>query len=345
MIPKINSQEINDILLSAKDEIYNIEKSVNIMKKDIEEKLFIINHENNYISNLLSSPLEVKNILAIKNNNQGDFEKYGVTSYPTPLKELNNIYNLRVMGNGKYFFREDAKAYYSFEAGSYDDIVNKGVDCSDILKHDSLENKNIFFIESDKDNLALVIKPDVNNLLGNSYSNVIEIDPFLSGSFDIKQINIFAEGDLLTPKLSFSNIEKVGKIRLVWEEPINISLISFQIKLNYRTDKNNKNIYPFGLKHIYLYEAAFSANSYTVIEYLTDEYISYFSDEYTAVLLTGEELRYIEADNIEVYIDKELRIPVFPNNEIARNTKSLYIKIPLKFESIIGYKFKVENRK
>ena len=102
-------------------------------------------------------------------------------------------------------------------------------------------------------------------------------------------------------------------------------------------NQNNDEVYPFGLKHIYFYEADFIENSYIILPIKADDYIEYI---YNDVVLynAGQDIETTcEYYGIEIYTDyinKTLTGKVYTSSDaaayrITKNTKTLYAKIPL----------------
>ena len=58
MIPKISSDELNNVMNDAKKELDGINKKLELAKTNIEDKLKIINYESEYVQHMLN---KVKN--------------------------------------------------------------------------------------------------------------------------------------------------------------------------------------------------------------------------------------------------------------------------------------------
>lgn len=365
MIPKLNSQDLNQIYEDAQKNLNEINKRFDIAKDDLNKKLTIIEYENQYINYMTES---IHNGSYIKNSNMSAFykyarkrfDKYGNVVHSELVKEPINVFNLNISGLGEKFFREDVSVY----------IDNKTAPVyTSILKDESIQNKAIYFELRETPDLTLKVQlNDYSNLLGPTRCNCIEIDPFLQGSFDIKQIRIYgfdangtiAEEDtakIILPNPNINNlddaIKSVGKTRFILDEKINFYKIEFDIHINYETERNSSKVYPFGIKHLYFYDMDFKTDSYITVEINKQNNISYVKDDITIISADNRVNSTITNEGIQLFLnntDGELSYqiePVTKDNlvEIPIDTKTVYIKIPLKTYSCMkGIVFDVIER-
>lgn len=351
MIPKLSSAELNKIFDESKNDLMKFSKKLEVSKKDIENKLNVMNYEAQYASKVMNDILNGAYVIdeykvPMSNMVDGKFSSYGNVIYPKLIKEPVNVFNLNMSGIGEHFFREDVKVLIEdVERTSY----------LDFLKHDTI-SKEIMFDLYKKDTLKMTIQVnDITNLLGPTRFNMIEIDPYLAGSFDIEKLVIYSfnsDGEI-GEEAEEVKFKTCSKTRLLLNKKYNFYRIDIHFKLKYQTYKNDSIVYPFGLKHIYLLDADFTKDSYVVVPIKSDSYISIIKND--IVIQTPAGLRYsqIDLEDIEIYIDYnkgELTSRVeqsYPDErkEIARNVKTLYAKVPLKTtESLIAIKFDVEQK-
>jgi hypothetical protein len=359
MLPKMTSQELNDILINSQMKIKEIDDNITVIKNDISDKLFVIRHESEYISKQLQDLANGayslnEGMYVLSNMPKDKFEVYGSTVHSSFIKQPINIFNLQVSGTGEIFFRDDVKV-----------LINKEEKESykSILSHSSSKDKQFFCREFNSNELTIEIIADQENALGSTLCNVIEINPFLPGSFDIKKLTIFginSEGETTTEPIELSGIERVGQSRIVLPNKIEFHKIEMSIVINHSSRSGDKAIYPFGLKHIYLYDADFKQDSFVVVPIKTDEYISIIKDKIMIKDITSNKMSTIEEEEIELYLEYNNGIfdtQVYSSTpterrEIAKNTKVIYAKIPLlktkestkEYRSLIGIGFNTETR-
>lgn len=360
MIPKISSDELNNILSNAQGQLTNLDKRFEVAKKDISSKLTIIQHESEYVQQTLErvkagSYEKIKGMIAFAHLDKatsGKYECFGSTVHAELIKAPINVFNLEVSALNEVYFREDVKI-----------AINDKTDDSylSILKHDIIQ-KPVFF-EAFKEN-ELTIKIEFTNpslLLGPSRFNAIEIDPFLHGSFDISETRIYeyTENGAINDKalpIVLGKIPSVGIERIVLPNKINFYKIEFDIKLNYSTNSGSPTTtYPFGLKHIYFYNMDFKTDSFLIAEINSTSNIAYIKEDIILKTPLGDRASTVSLENIELFLDRDgssntLYTPIdasLPDEiiEIARNVKKIYARIPITPETnLIGVTFDVVNR-
>lgn len=355
MIEKLNSQQLNEVFETANQQVKNINDKFETAKKDLETKIKIINYETEYLASFFSN-LQKGNILSTEeyiplNKINGFYHmNYGNCVHAKTIKQPINVFNLKMSGLGESFFREDVQVRINSEVRPL---------YTSILKDESIKDKDIYFeiYNNNIINLSIeIINPDA--LLGSTRFNVLEISPFLPGSFDIEYINILSYnsyGEINQSSDSYmkENIRKVGKTRFLFDKKLTPYRIDMKIKLNYKTERNNETVYPFGLKHIYLYEMDFNTESYIIAEIKKEKNISFIKNEITIITPFEKINTTILDKKIELYlknIDGDLSYQIEPSisseiKEIPINTNIIYAKIPLNptdcYESI---KFEVIER-
>lgn len=359
MIPKISSEELNNILIDAKDKLDTLDKKFETAKSDMEDKLKIIGYESEYVQSTLSK-VKAGNFQKIDGmigfayldkSLTGNYDRYGSTIHAELIKSPVNVFNLEVSAFNEVYFREDVRVSVN---GVTDDKYLS------LLKHDVIQ-KPIFFDTYKDDLVTIKIElTDLATILGPSKFNVIEIDPFLHGSFDIEETRIYeftSEGTINTnlAPITLPKMPSVGMERIVLPEKINFYKIEMDIRVNYETYRNSSIVYPFGIKHIYFYNMDFKTDSYLIAEITSDKNISYIKNDIMIKTPFGEKAAKITTSNIELYLDRdgesyELYSPIEPSlsdeiNEIARNVKKIYARIPVNPEdNFIGIAFNIVNR-
>jgi hypothetical protein len=173
--------------------------------------------------------------------------------------------------------------------------------------------------------------------------NIIEIDPYIYGAYTLDFIEIMSlnenNGEVSKiPLKTVYSISNIGKTRVILDEKVKFSSVVFHFDLsNVKTQINNTDIYPFGLKHIHFYEADFLEESHVVLPIRANDYIEYIYND-IVIYQAGNPI-YTTCDyyNIEIYsdyINNTLTGRVYTSSNaqayrIVKNTKVLYAKIPL----------------
>ena len=362
MIPKMTSHELNNILDTANSTLSDINSDVKNIKNDITKKMKIMRYEFEYISK------EINDIKTIHNNSGGgtvegsiinkfvlpdntmsnSFEQYGCTSTPKFKTTPTNVFNIIAPATGEAFYRDVAEI-------AINNIVKD--EYKGILMHDNLVDKGIFFDEITGENPALKISItlDSTKTLGNTYFNMIELDTFLNGSFDIDYIRIYTDTETYDEYTSYDN---AGKMRVTLNKDYSFSKIELNLIPKFHTEINGLKIYPVGIKHIYFYNAKLTSNSYTIATIESDDYIDTVYD--SIVVKTPNGIKEINAtkEGVTFYLscnkdtttgESILSSIQEPSTDdltkpISINTKKIYAKIPLSNSSIVGYTFKINTK-
>lgn len=362
MIPKMTSHELNNILDNANSTLNNINSDVKDIKNDITKKMKIMRYEFEYLSH------EMNNIKKIHSSSGGgivdgaiinkfvlpdnslsnSFEQYGCTSTPKFKTIPTNVFNIIAPATGEAFYRDIAEI-------AINDVVKD--EYKGILMHDNLTDKEIFFDEITGDNpeLKISITLDSTKTLGNTYFNMIELDTFLNGSFDIDYIRIYTDTDIYDEYTAYEN---AGKMRLTLEKDYSLSKIELKIIPKFSTQVNGLNVFPIGIKHIYFYNAKLMSNSYAIATIESDDYIDTIYDSVTIKTPNGTENISASKEGITFYLsctkdvttgESILSSAQEPSTDdltkpISINTKKIYAKIPLSNKSIIGHTFKINTK-
>lgn len=359
MIPKISSDELNNVMEQAKEKLDSLDKKFELSKKDLEDKLKIINYESEYVESTLQKIKTgnyekisgMKALASLDSSTAGKFHKYGSTVHAELIKSPINVFNLEMSALNEVYFREDVKVAINDE---YDDKYLS------ILQHDTIKKPIFFNTYKDKINTIKIELSNLSMVLGPTRFNVIEIDPYLHGSFDILDVRIFefteqGTADENVAPIKLGRLPGVGIERIVLPRKINFYKIEIDIHVNYETYRNTSVVYPFGLKHIYFYDMDFKTDSYIITEIKSSEYIAYIKNDIILKTPFGERESKISLEDIELYLDRDgksdtLFNPIEASNpdevkEIARNVKTIYARIPVTpTTNLIGIAFDVVNR-
>lgn len=371
MIKKMSSQELNDILLTCQNSIVKINEDVDASKKIVEKQAKILSYEAMYLQNTLEEMTyqekESDTFILLNNNYKGLYSSYSNIVHAYFKKEPINIFNLRAINTEVPFFRDDVIV-------KINDVENDYF--KNILKAENVNDKEIFFEEytdktsleeednkdpeliEDKNKIVISFEVDAKKTIGISKFNMIEIDPFLYKSFDIESIKICGEENEVIKELS--NLTKVGKTRLILDKKYTFRKVEITIVPRYKVHKSDGTIIPFGLKHIFFYEADFRTDSYLIIKYTSDEFIDSIKNDIKTLTPYGLIDSTIKEEGIKIYLDNNngiLENEQEPSENIkkpiARNLNTIYFKVPLGIHlnsdidtknTLIGYKFLIEKR-
>ena len=345
MIPKLSSQELNEIYDNAKLKLENINQTFDRAKNDLDTKMKIINYEADYINSIYESIrngsyITNKGMVSFYNLEEKRFKKYGNIVHAELVKEPINIFNINMSGLGEKYFRDDVSVSINNKSSSL---------YTSILKDEVIEDKEIYFDLRSESTLTLAVKlNDTSCILGSTRCNCIEIDPFLPGSFDINQIRIYSfekDGSINneTQPYIINDIHKVGRTRFVLDKKINFYKIEFDITINYQTYRNTSVVFPFGIKHLFFYDMDFKTDSYLIAEINTTNNISYIKDDIIVVTAYNSINTTISNEGITLFSENNdgalsYQIePAQPTNisELPIDTKKLYAKVPLSTSSVL----------
>lgn len=334
-IPSMNSIELNKIFANAQKETLKFEQKIQAIKNDTNKKIMI----NNYNQEFINRKLDVVNtgliandrIVSFDHNSYGVFNDYGYMVHPRFKKSPIDIMNLK-LPKGDNFFREGVVAKVNgVERPEY---VN-------VLMSDNHVAKTIIFEEFDTDNISIEYSLDNQYTLGVMRFNTIEIDPYLFGAYDLVSVEIFTldktNNISAEPTHIYDGFNNIGRTRIVLPEKIKFAKVILNFKVNFKTERNSLNIYPFGLKHVHFMESDFIEDSFVITQFIADKFVEYVMDEVTIYTTQGKFTANAHEYNIEVYTDYENNTLMGKVNlssdagiyRIPKNTKTLYVKIPL----------------
>ena len=336
MIPKMNSKELNEVLSTSQTSISKIESDMNLVKRDLTNKLEVIKNEQEYamqellnISELLngatSKDLKNRIVYARQASLAGVYDIYGSTVHPKFVRDPNNIFNF-VTSMGPVF-KNNANVRIN------DAISDKH---RAILMHDSIEGKLVAFDEYDTANIKVEVEVNVGDMLGDTNFNMIEIAPYLPGSFTINSIDVYKVQSYLTqstlPDYSILfPIDKVGACRIMMDQKYSLYKFVMNVTVNY---KNRNGKYPFGLRHLYFYNAEFDPNSHVIAKIEKSKLIDWVSEDVVVRDQMGLRVSTCTSQGVKLFMAYDGNLLQYEiatskglaENIIARNTKELYVK-------------------
>ena len=338
----LNSQEYNDIFKNAQEkfdtEMLKRDKIINNMNK----KLMIINYTNEFINNKvdrINAGIYYNNKLKIFDKNvSGMYTQYGYMVHPKFKSEPIDIFNLR-LSDGNSLFKNSLKC--KVNGIDNEQYIN-------LLVNESSPMKEILFEEMITDKITISYELNSRVSLGTMRFNVIEVDPYISGAYNIDKIDIYTMDSSTAaisnePTLTIEGIDEIGKTRIVLDNKMKFSRVDFTFSVNFNSVINYVDIYPFGLKHIHFYEANFLEASSVIIPIHSNDYFEYIYNDITLYSAEGKIESTTDYYNIEFYTDYEgntLTGRVYASSDaqayrIIKNTKTLYAKIPLLWENSV----------
>lgn len=345
----MSTRELMDVLYSAEDKMSDLRNEVGLMKLELDEKISMLNNVMEYSAHTMNSIKEKYNqsdninsttyVLSDEENlTPGKTGTFGMSITPAPLSTGVNVFNL-ITATGP-IYKNNATAYVN----TIEDPIMENA-----LIHDADRNKGVAFKESDVRNVQIRFEVNPNDLFGATKFNTIELVPYIPGSFDLTSVCIYTITDYKTkeeiPSYMYSTqIKSAGACRLVFEEPMDLYACELELKINFQ-NLNGK--YPFGFKHVYFLNTSYMNDSYYVLQINKENYIDYISEDIIIHDQNGYRESTVAYEGIELYTmynegtftGKIATSKGLEANTIAKNTKTIYAKIPVK-KSIISIKFK-----
>lgn len=349
-------QEYNDLETSIIKQHNSYDKKLEIMNAVLEYSNYLNNQMSRYIDSLkdgnrinetifdgetvLKKNIYNANKILFADTNKvleanSNYEKYGNCIHPKIVGNLDNLLNFNSAAG--YIFKNSATVSINEEVKE---------EYIDVLKHDTILNKMPTFYQYSSDTVTLTIEFPDNPIVGSATCNAIEISPFLAGASILKNVTI-----ITTPGTQLSNKaividydQPLEDTRILFDNTYSIKTMVLNFKLTF---VNNLGMYPFGLRHIYLYNANFDTkNSNIVIKNEYKNLIKYINDNIIISDQTADEVgnryskhnttcsemdiklySYLSNGNLLYPIETHTRDIV---NQISRNTKVFYADIPVK---------------
>lgn len=337
-----------DVFEETQNRIIKLENMAATMKLNLDSKLSVIRniqeYEQQQMSNIVvtindGSLYESHDKIICGNANiiQGIYDKFGSTIHPQLLKVPSNVFNFKTT-NGYYFkdngivtINEIVKPKYKF-----------------MLSHDSITGQDLCFEEYDTPVLEISIRINPGELLGTTAFNLLEIVPFLPGSFDIVDLQIFSVQGYYTGSVSADSVLpnqllNVGVSRILIDQTINLYELKMTVYIHF---KNSNGRYPFGIKHLYFLNANFNPNSYAVFKVTENRYIDTISENITVADQAGTINTSCKEENIKLYTswsdgvgaNEIVTSKGLSLNPIVRNINTFYVYYPI-LRSVMSLQF------
>lgn len=335
----VTSRQLMSVLDDAQNRISILENMAAALKLNLDSRLSVIRNIQEYeqqqmtdLISLVDSGVwnEQKNKIVCGRADivQGIYDKFGSSIHPQFLKKPSDVFNFNTTSG--YFYKDNAVI-------TVNDVSKPKY--KSMLMHDSITGQDPYFEEYDTPVLEISVKVNPGELLGTTAFNLLEIVPFIPGSFDIVGLEVYSlqgyyVGDTLADSSIPGTISKVGVSRILIDQTINLYELKLNVYINYR---NSNGRYPFGIKHLYFLNANFNPNSYAVFRIRENKYIDTISEDITVVDQTGTVNTTCKEENIELFVDWIDGIGVdsiatskgLTNNPVVRDTRSFYIKYPI----------------
>jgi hypothetical protein len=368
MIQKPNSLQLMEEFHQLQKDIADIQNDLAEMENQINTKLSIINMYHAIAQN---NAIQVKNgsrkkdsiYFSLDAENKivgGQYDIYGQTIH-SPFKAIpEQMFNF-ITENGQ-LYKDCASVYFLTGNTEWDKENSYRYDYCDILKHEADTSKKDVYQNFSSGNIVLRVRLNHTNFYGNTSCNMIEFCPYFPGTFDIQQIDIYsvtqylAEGeemdivDVNNGSVSLSGednepfMKNVGACRIMLPDTYQIYQVDFSVNIH-----ANESTYPFGLRHLYFYNAKTDKiNDYIIVKIEEDTYIDSIG-ELINIGTPSEERTNQKADlyGIEYYMTYDngfLQNKITPSSAqkhygLSRNLKTIYAKIPL-FDCLTHIDFK-----
>lgn len=330
MIERLTTTEVMQIFDEAAQKAESMQREVTDAKQVMEKKLSILDAQYEYVLNKVGALTDnqgkaAKKIVFSTVEALGEYDIFGETVHKKLTKSPRDIFNLKTTRG--YLPKENISK-----------VTVNGEESSSIreaLKQESIEGKEYAIEEFSTNTLEIVIEPNLKAPLGSLKMNMIEICPFLPGSFNIESLQLYSKDNLDDPAQELpSGIGAVGIRRIVFDEKTDVGKIVMRVKLLY---KNNAGRYPFGLRHLYCQEANFKEDSYIIIRVDKPDYIAYILDNAAVKNQNGSGVVSSKELGIHYYTEytgEVLRHEVETSaasepNYISINATACFVEIPI----------------
>ena len=365
MIQKPNSQILMDQIDETIQNVKDIKNTIKETTRQIETKLSILDAYHTIALQTLSGINKIEEKVREKDTvvfsiDQtkivgGAYEQYGQTIHPKLANLSDQVFNF--MTDTGPLFKDNVSVSFIYDKttvtngiSNTETVTDTKYEYCNILKHEEDPTKLDVFQFFPVSHIQMVVEIKPGNLIGNTVCNMIELCPYLPGTFSINEIRIWTIDQYLSQQLEdpaditiTGNFTNVGPERIKLDAAYQIFRIEFDI-----TIQEQENGFPFGIRHIYFYNAKMdTANSYAVVKIERDGYISSLGDSVT-ILTPDRKVKYLhhmygnqighEIEYYAIYENDMLQVKLDPDAQLARNMTTFYVKIPL-FEPIMAITF------
>ena len=355
MIKKENSRMLMDRIDATIQDIANIKQDMALLEKQMSTKLSILQAYTQLAGSIAGAIEDIEEkaktqdtvVFMLDKDNiiGGAYSMYGHTIHPQMAGLSDQMFNF-ITDTGP-LFKDNATVTFEYETTEVENntSVTKTVqDCEyqycDLLKHEADPSKKDVFKTFPVNHIKMTVALRPTNLIGNTYCNLLEICPYLPGSFTINKINVWTlEQYLSGQEMDEFNAEEinsddspyvnVGPERISLDKTYQIWKAEFDITINVGTEYDG---YPFGLRHLYFYNAQMDTqNSYIICKIHKDNYIDKLPTSEIISTPSGKKIFREECLYYAAFENNTLQVPLKNTQERqARNLKDIYIYIPIK---------------
>ena len=343
-VHQVTSKQLMEILNSAQERLEALTGANKTVIHNLDKRLTVIKYIQEYEQQqmdqlllLLEDNQEVqqhkKIVFARSNIVQGVYNKFGSTIHPQLLKEPPpQVFNFKTAAG--YVFKNNA--IVTVTSGDKSLIRPEYVS---MLAADTVMEKDIYFEEYDRNIVDISIRVKPGELLGSTAFNLLEIVPYIPGSFDIISLEIYSmqgyyTGDTQPVSVFPNRVNKVGISRFLIDQTINLYELRMRVQLNFRST-NGK--YPFGIKHLYFLDASFNPNSYVTVQVDTSRNIDTISEDIIVVDQSGTVETTCKEDRVQIFAnwnngigsDEIVTSKGLTQNPVTRNLRTFFVRYPV----------------
>ena len=349
MIQQENSLILMNQIDSVIEDVKNIKQNTALLKKQLETKCAILNTYEAITSSMLSAMEEIEAktrkqdtiVFALDQNKfLGDaFSFYGHTIHPKLAGLSDQMFNF--MTSTGPLFKDNVKVTFSYDRtvvengeSSTETVTDYKYEYCDLLKFETDDSKkDVFHIfPANVNKIKMTVELNPTNLIGNTECNMIEICPYLPGTFTIDEIRGWTIEQYLSqsldedPDLEKGPYENVGPERIYLGGTYQLYRIEFDITIHVAENEG----YPFGLRHLYFYNARMDMeNSYVICVIKKDQYINTIGESITVAEPDGKYPYTETTEYYAIYENNVLQGKLSTNSPLARNLTTIYAKVPI----------------
>ena len=332
MIYKKDSSEFMKMFDKANASLSAAHDDITTLAHNLSTRMSIVTESLKYLNTSIqelkiqsqSGSSSDKVVFASSDIVDGFYSSFGMTYHPHLVKVPSNIFNFKSAAGCIY--KDNATIFLGKE-----DVTSKW---KHILMDDSIPDKEFFLEEFDTDEITLTVHGPSAGISGLLRWNMLEILPFIPGSFNITSMLVYEKGKNQVAH-SLQNIENVSASRYILTEKVAFDSVSFKIKLKHQNDKGK---YIFGLKHLYFLNADFNDKSYITVRIRRNKAIEYIYNDIVCHTQYGSADK-TDTDDVKVkfYLDYEngvLGRELIQSTELepiymAINSSEIYMYVPL----------------
>ena len=338
-VNKVSSKQLMGLLDESRNRISSLENNMATMKLNLDNRLSVIRNMQELeqqrmieLTSLLENGKWIeqasKIVLPRADIVEGVYTQFGSTVHSRFLKDPTDVFNFKTVSG--YTYKNNATF-------TINDVSKPKYIAA--LMNDSITGQDICFEEFDTPDINVSIKVNPSELLGTTECNIVEIVPYLPGSFDIDTFELFSlqgyyTGDVVADSEMPNKIPSVGVCRLMLDDVYNLYELRMNIHLRFQ---NSNGRYPFGLKHLYFLNASMNVDSYIVAKITQNKYIDTISEDLAIVDQTGTVATTCKDENITLWLDWSNGVGIdsistskgLTSNPIPRDVKEFFVHMPI----------------